>query len=89
MNTKIGGPMNLFKKNGDPTILFQVLLGLLVAVIATPFGIFLANSGPESDGPKNNYREFRQVAISETVDAGWSPVGISGDKVVISRTYRR
>ena len=79
--------MNLFKKNGDPTILFQACLGLLVAVIAVPCGMFLANSRPESDGPKNNYRVFRLVAISETVDAGWSPVGISGDKVVISRTY--
>jgi len=91
--------MKLFKKNGDPTILFQACLGLLMLVIATPFGIFLANSGPESvkprgiktesNGPKNNYREFRKVAISETIDAGWSPVGISGDKVVISRTYKR
>ena len=82
--------MRLFKKNGDPTVLFQVCLGLLVAVIAVPFGIFLADLGYGREKPGNTKteREFRQVSISETVDAEWSPIGILGDKIVISRTKK-
>ena len=79
--------MRLFKKNGDPTVLFQVCLGLLVAVIAVPCGIFLADLGVEPGNTKTE-REFRQVSISETVNAEWSPVGILGDKIVISRTKK-